>query len=453
MSWRRGAFGIAVVVLLALAGPGSAGARLAVRILARVPAPGYPANSVVAPDGTIYVGTFRSFTASAPSGPSKVFAFSPAGRLLRSYTVLGQAVGQPDAVQVATRDRAGTLYLLDQSPARVVTLDPRTGVERTWATFASLPACSSVRSGTACSAGLGGQPPEPDFAAWGPDGSLYVTDYAQALIWRIGPGGGRALPWLTSSTLDGIIVGPAGIALMPGGRALMIGNGANVSGLAAGQLYTVPIEPGGAPGALHELWQSLPGQAPDGIALARSGDVYVSLVGPTGNAVAEVSPTGRELALVPSNPLVNAAMAIPFDAPGSVTFDGNSLIVTNEASLDNVPSHWALLQIDAGEPGLPPSLPPLRAAPPRVARVVLQVRPHTVTAGRRTRLRFLAVTVEGPRREALGGAVIRLAGRRARTNRFGRASLTLTLRRTGRHRATLRAAGRRRTAAVILVRR
>lgn len=29
----------------------------------------------------------------------------------------------------------------------------------------------------------------PDYAAWGPDESLYVTDYQQAVIWRVTPGG------------------------------------------------------------------------------------------------------------------------------------------------------------------------------------------------------------------------------------------------------------------------
>ena len=43
----------------------------------------------------------------------------------------------------------------------------------------------------------------PDYAAWGPDGSLYVTDYQQAVIWRIPPGGGRPVIWLADRRLDG----------------------------------------------------------------------------------------------------------------------------------------------------------------------------------------------------------------------------------------------------------
>ena len=31
-----------------------------------------------------------------------------------------------------------------------------------------------------------------NYAAWGPDGSLYVTDYLQGVVWRVPPGGGEA---------------------------------------------------------------------------------------------------------------------------------------------------------------------------------------------------------------------------------------------------------------------
>jgi hypothetical protein len=52
-------------------------------------------------------------------------------------------------------------------------------------------------------------------------------------------------------------------------------------------------------------------------------------------------------------------MAVPFDAPGSVAFAGDNLLVANQASLDNDAANWAILEIAAGEPGLPLSLPPL----------------------------------------------------------------------------------------------
>lgn len=39
---------------------------------------------------------------------------------------------------------------------------------------------------------------------------------------------------------------------------------------------------------------------------------------------------------------------IPFDAPGSVLFDGNSVIVGNQSSIEQNTAHTALLKVDVG---------------------------------------------------------------------------------------------------------
>jgi hypothetical protein len=66
----------------------------------------------------------------------------------------------------------------------------------------------------------------------------------------------------------------------------------------------------------------------------------------------------------------------------------------------------------------------------------LSVRPKRVRAGRRQRLRFRATALREGRRRPVRGATIRLAGRRARTDRHGRASLVVRLHRVGRRRVT-----------------
>jgi hypothetical protein len=149
---------------------------------------------------------------------------------------------------------------------------------------------------------------------------------------------------------------------MADGHTLMVSTGGGGSDPATGKLYTVPILAGDVPGPLHQLWaSSVPVAAPDGFALARSGDIYLSQVGPLGNNVLEISPQGRQLAAFSGQATGAGGAMIPFDAPGSVTFDGDNVIVTNEASLTNADAHWALLQIAVGEPGLPLSLPPAPA--------------------------------------------------------------------------------------------
>jgi sugar lactone lactonase YvrE len=438
------AFLTAVVVALATAPP--ARARLEVSVFARVPAPGYPANAIVGRGGRIYTGTFHSFSSPSDTGPSKVFGYSPNGKLVRQFTISGQTPGAAHGVQVATTDRNGTLYLLDQAPARVLKLDPRTGRQTTWATFASVPACATGHPDGGCTLGSGGNPPEPDFAAWGTDGSLYVTDYNQSLIWRVPPRGGRARVWLTDPRFNGIIVGPAGIELLADHRSLMLSTGGGGSNPSTGKLYKVRIESDGKPGALHQIWESGSADAPDGFAVARSGHIYIALVGPFANAVLELSASGRQLARVPSNPIANSMLPVPFDAPGSVAFDGERVIVSNQSAINNDPAHWALLAIAVGERGLPLFLPPA----PAKNRYHLRAAPRRATAGRRTRFRFTATVIVAGHRRPLAGALVRFAGHRARTNRRGHATIVARVKRRGRYRAVLRWTGRRR--AVVTVR-
>jgi hypothetical protein len=445
----RGAAALAACLAAMLVLAAGAQARLEVRVFARVPSPGYPANALVAADGTVYAGTFKSFTDASDTGPSKVFAFSPGGQIERTYTIAGQTADTPHGVQVAATDRAGMLYLLDQAPARVIKLNPRTGAQTTWATFASVPACTGAPNGD-CTDGSAGNPPEPDFAAWGPDGSLYVTDYNQSLIWRVPPGGGKATVWFTSSLLNGIIVGPAGIELMPDRDTLMLDSGGGGSDVSTGKLYTLSIEANGQPGALHQLWESAPAQAPDGFAIARSGDVYVALVGPTGNQVVELSSQGGEIAEVPANPVANMLLPIPFDAPGSVTFDGDQVLVANQSSLQNDTANMALLEINVGEPGLPQSLPPANPGRPRYT---LRVNPARATAGRHTRFRFAATISSGGSPGPVRDAVIHFDGRTVHTGDKGKATIITTLRRApSRYRAVLIVSGHRAATASVTTR-
>jgi sugar lactone lactonase YvrE len=142
--------------------------------------------------------------------------------------------------------------------------------------------------------------PEPEDAVWGPDGGLYVTDYQQAVIWRIPPGGRGATVWLADRRLDGTIFGTAGIVLLPDHKTLLFDQASN-AGLGggnptAGELYSVAIQPDGRPGALHAIWESAPAAAADGFALAQSGHIYIALSGPSGDDILELSATGNQIA-------------------------------------------------------------------------------------------------------------------------------------------------------------
>ena len=333
---------LALLALLLTAAPALAQGergRWDVRRLALIPTPGYPAHAYVHPQGRIYAGTYDN-----PSGdtlPSRVFELREDGALLRSWTVRGQDLTGPHGVQVATSAR-GRLVLLDKSPPRVLVLDRRTGRQTTYATFPA---------GTV-----------PNYATWGPDGSLYVTDYGNPVLWRVPPRGGPAEEWLRSPMLDGADFGATGMQLMADRSTLIVavmsGAGLGAGNPSAGRLLKVPIGADGKPGAPSVFWESGPLDSPDGFAIAQSGTVYVTLL--LKNQLVAIKPDGSEQDRSPT---------AGYDAPSSAQFLGNRLIVAQQSYFAGNPDNQAILDVWAGEPGLrrfiPASAGPARRAPRR----------------------------------------------------------------------------------------
>jgi hypothetical protein len=354
----------AIATLIALAASGTAdGAserpRWDTRVLAIVPFPGYPARAYVHPNGRIYVGTYES---DAGAGvPSRLFEYSGHGTLRRSFVIKGQALGETHGIQAAISDSRGRMVVLDTNPARVITLNLKRGRQRTYSRFPDIPVCGSAPAGTDCSQALSDGAAIPNYAAWGPDGSLYVTDYGQAAVWRVPPGGGKPELWLTSAKLDGVEFGTTGISLEADRRTLLIAQGSSAGGSdgnpATGKLYRVRIGAGGGPGRMQKLWESDPTDLPDGFAIARSGRIYVPMVGLTAQ-IAVVSPAGKEVERFPKTPLTgDNGSPVPFDNPSSVAFLGRRLIVANQSVVQGDTSHMALLDVMVGEKGLKPLVP------------------------------------------------------------------------------------------------
>jgi hypothetical protein len=84
-------------------------------------------------------------------------------------------------------------------------------------------------------------------------------------------------------------------------------------------------------------------------------------------------------------------------------------------------------------------------------RIRLLVRPKRARVGKLTRLRVRALVRRGDRYMVVRGAVVRVGGRRLRTDRRGQARIVLRFRRAGRHRVTVRKRGLRMGRATVRV--
>jgi len=349
---------LGLVPLLTPAGGSGATAereRWHTQVLAMVETPGRPANVVLHPNGRVYAGTFAS--PQTDGLPSVVREWSRGGDLLRSWEVPGQDLTVSHGVQVANVDARGRLVVLEKSTGKVLRLNLRNGRWSTYSRLRDLPACPLGMPGKGCTPNLSDAGPIPNYATWGPGGALYVSDYGQAVIWRVPPGGGRATAWLLDKRLDGVEFGTAGIVLGPHRRALYVMQqtslGLGDPAVAQGKLYRVPLR--GAR-TLTKLWQSLPMDLPDGFSFARSGRVYVANAG--SNQLVVLDEAFREVERVPSLPLTgDNGSPVPFDTPSNMTFAGRSVLVANQGFFGN-PAHHAILDVYVGERGVPVFIPP-----------------------------------------------------------------------------------------------
>ena len=407
------------------------------KLFAPVPAPGAPEPVVIAPDGTVYTATLNAESGDTKA-PSKVFAFTPDGKLKRTYDIAGQDLSAEHGLTGMAMDADGALYIGSLAPPVIYKLDPSTGKQTTYATLRDVPVCSDSVT-TDCSKASQDMKPWPDYIVIAPDGSIYETDSLQALIWKIPPGGGKGQIWLTDSRLQSLIgppaFGPSAMKLGPDHRTLWFTTVEGPTGdgdPSAGRIWRVPIHDDGTPGPLNQFYVAQSADAPGGMGFAKSGDVYVTLTG--SNAIAQIGPDGKEKARFP-DPVTNMTFAPPLDGPLDVAFRGNSLLVANSGFVSNNASSFAILDVNVGEPGYDVLRPKIRTGTPALK---LTVSPKRVRAGKRTRMRFRVTDGDGT---AIAGARVRVGRLHISTGVNGRASARVVVAHPGAKRATVRKPG------------
>jgi sugar lactone lactonase YvrE len=348
---------LGLTLVLTVSGPAASETRdkWDTRVFSNVPYPGKPAFVFVHTNGRVYAGTYDT----GAKTPSRVFEWTSGGTLLRSWTVPGQDLGDSPAVQVANQDARGRLVLLEKSTSAVMTLDLKTGRFKRQATLPDLPLCSTKV--TPCSPNSSAGKAIPNYAAWGPDGALYITDYEQAVIWRLPATGGTPKVWFSSSALDNVLgFGTTGIVYQASSKSFLITQqtvGSLLDNAPSGRLYALPISTSGKPGTLKTLWTSRPTELPDGFGIGRSGKIYVAGVGPL-NQLVVLSPTGKELERFPKLPLLgDNGSPVPFDGASNATFLGTRVLVANQSPILGDRTHQVILDVEVGERGIPNYLP------------------------------------------------------------------------------------------------
>jgi len=173
---------------------------------------------------------------------------------------------------------------------------------------------------------------------------------------------------------------------------LAVSSTGGVPFVSQGIVYEVMLGPDDRAGAMREFWRSAPGDGPNGIAIARSGNVYLSLT--FANQLVVLSPGGAEVARTPALPGSDTRMNPPFETTSGIHFDGKRLLLANIAYTSGRPSRHVIFDVWAGEEGAPLFRPAVSSPRKTRPRIRLRVRPRPARAQRSAPLRFHA-TAEG----------------------------------------------------------
>jgi sugar lactone lactonase YvrE len=254
-------------------------------------------------DGQVYAG----------GEGGEIYAVSLDG----SVSLVGSSGGSMLGIAV---DGRGCAYACDAGRGEIVRWDPRSGALGTYAR-----GVDGVDLDT------------PNVAAFGPDGSLYVTcsgERGRPEIVRVDPRGA------VERWCDVVSGYPNGALVTPDGSALVVVEAHDR------RLVRVPIGPDGAAGVPEPI-AVFPDTDPDGVALAADGAYWVTLYRPDG--LLRVAPDGSvEVA-------VDDHLASTFDAPTNIVWVGEGLdrvVVANvgdtflsvgDVGVSGAPMHYPIL--------------------------------------------------------------------------------------------------------------
>lgn len=258
----------------------------------------HPEGVAVHPDGSVWCGGERG----------QIFRVEPDGSgFVEVASTGGFALG------MAFDAAADHLFVCDLRHAAVFRVSTATGAVERFADGAP-----------------GGRFKIPNFPAFGPDGSLYVSD-SHAFgdpgpgVWRVDPRGDADL-WFGEN-----VIFANGLAWAPDGGALYVAE------TFASRVFRVPVREDGSAGEREEVAE-VPGSLPDGLAFDVEGNLYVGCYEPS--QVLRVAQGGRV------DVLWRDVTAHTFAHPTNMAFRGSTMFTANLG-------RWHLTRVEVGIEGSP----------------------------------------------------------------------------------------------------
>lgn len=296
-------------------------------------------EGVVVAQGQVYVSGPAIF-GTAGKGPSRIFVYSiKNGQLLHKIIANGENLSYEHTFGGAAIDASGRLYVL--AAAAFAPHSAELGIQRFTERngsyvqtqysepFPNLPSCPTQARGRSCAL--------PNAIAFSKDGSAYVSDSFQSVIWRVPPGGGAPEVWLLSPMLaptKSVRVGANGLRFGPKRRHLYVVNTALAS------VFRIKFVRAPTQKDIQLFHQFREGSMPDDCAFGKSGRLYVGLK----NEIAVLGDQGKEIARIKSSREVGTTVP-PITGPANMAFDNKreSLLIANHQG------NFAILRVFVGD--------------------------------------------------------------------------------------------------------
>lgn len=273
-----------------------------------------PEGLEVGPDGRVYVTTFGFTSKGASADPGQLFVFDARGRLERQVSIAGSS---PHLLGLRFQPGTGALLVIDFGSGKVLQVDPCTGASRPFLTLP--PALPHAGAGS----GL-------NDITFDHDGSVYVSDSFQGVVWKTGPAGGVAKPWVDDPLLRTTGVPPFGANGLRFNKHETILFVANTGD---DRIIQVPVESGGVAGVPTVFTNSINGA--DGLLVDADDNLWVAAN--QSDEIVVVDPSGRAIAKLGDFDGVSArGSPTHLLFPASLRFSGNDLLVTNLALNTNL---------------------------------------------------------------------------------------------------------------------